>query len=438
MKPLFLLGYLSAGRGWLFAVVGMLWLAPALHAEEHPWSQGEALFKAGQLDEALIRLQALEAEAGGEIAYDLILAQVLMAKQRWVRARFTIERVLIMQPEHAQAKRLLQQIRQHITLDRRTTHWAGSDKPVRTRINGHFRLGVGYDSNATQGPNTQMMIFPTIDHLGSFDLGNIAQEEDPYAMGGMIVAFSHQLKPQWSAIGSLELDRKLQQQRTDLREDSATLRLGIVRRLQGKHQLGVVGLGHLWRVGGERFRNSLGGLVVYNHKLAEDQGVSLSYQYLDYVYPNDRELDGNQHQVSLQYRQRWGGKLPGAASLTTRWRERNIVDVDLDVTATNAYVAFNGLGLQLEGSLELNRRLSLHGGLGWEYRWHDEMLPLYFDDQRDREISGSLALGWLVKPDWRLFLGASYTDNDSNQAVFDHDRVIFSLTSRWYFDHELH
>ncbi|MEG3639190.1 tetratricopeptide repeat protein [Magnetococcus sp. PR-3] len=419
-------------RSFIPYFIGALLITTSVQAEQTAWLEGKHLFDAGEVEKAFLVLEPLEPEWGGVLAYDLLLGRVLMRMHKWERASFAMERVLIADPNHGEALAATQTIQKKMA----ESALRGENAIAQTRLKGFVRLGMGYDGNVSQGPDAHSMLFPTIDHLGSFDLDSLSRESDPFTLMGMVVGLSHDLPGPWQIIGSAELDIKRQLDRDDLREATGTLRVGVLHNLK-RDQVGFVGLANLWRLGGENYRSSYGGIASYRYRPKPQRSITLSYQVLRHDHPNDPDLNGVDQQLTVQHHHQQPGIRPSSTSITARLRRKRVVGVDLDVTTTNAYLAYDGAGVTLERTHPLDDTLTVQGSLGYEYRWHHEMMPLYYDDQRDSQINFSLALGWRAKPDWELFLAGQYTKNTSNQDVFDYDRMVLSILSRWYFDHEM-
>ena len=406
---------------WLVFFFVFLADSHAFQTNQTVWQQARKLIKEGKSKQALVLLEPREADDGGLIEYDLLLATALMAEKRWVRARFTLARILILQPEHSEALQGL------VRIDAEQGRLTPGEISPGVELQGYLQTTLGFDSNVSEGPDVNYMSFPATGSSTLYNLGDLTRESDFYFFIGGTGTLTKKVTPNWLLSANLEAGRKIQQQRDDLREGTTTLRLGISPG-NTERNISLNLLGNNLRFGGESYRNTLGVALDGNRKIGSKQRFTVAVQGLRHYYPDNTAYDSNYLQVNTKYRYLWKRIRTGRASinLLLGWEKPEHAESD--------YLGYDLKGIETNLSLELSKNLILFAQVDFQHRSYDGSLPFYSNPQRDSQWQGVTSLAREINKDWWLFVSLSHTDNHSNLEYYNYDRTVLAITARWYFN----
>lgn len=90
-------------------------------------------------------------------------------------------------------------------------------------------------------------------------------------------------------------------------------------------------------------------------------------------------------------------------------------------------------GLRLFAAVLPAERWRVSAGLGLQHSRYGAADVLFGSTRADDLASVNLDIDYALRQNWLLRLGAAYTHNDSNQSLYDYQRAVFSVKTRYVF-----
>ena len=433
------------------AIASVLFLLAELaiaHAEEAPnWKEARQLLQAGKAEQAVALLEPDLMRFAGNADYDYLLGQALSQTGHTGEALFAFERVLMVNPDHldarlkaaqlslaqndtAQAKELLTPLsgqrlgtEQQRTLDLMRTEIATGAASEGTTVRGYVLTGIGWDSNVTSGPHqTDLPIplfLPTLTALGS-----AAQTQ---AFGGMM-EFGLSLRKEisedtWLTSGG-SIHQSVNSTRKDMNEGIVNFDLGGVRKV-GHDFLGVTLLGQNYLLDNATYRNALGTRLNWMRPVTDHSVLTTYFQYLNFVY---------RHAIDNAVRKMGGVMYDATMASGKRTLQYGIYGGREDAKdPTKQQFSYQLFGIHIAGGMRIHDNLSLSAGVVYEVQNHSTEDPLYFAKRHDASLSAGLAADYQFGKRWHFIPQYTYTRNDSNLDLYQYDRHTILMQIKWDF-----
>ncbi len=439
------------------ALTGLLFLAAPLWANtDETLDEVQRLLEKDDTGIALEKLLAMEEHRAGEPAFDLLLGRAFFKTGDWSRAQFSFERVLIVEESnrtarlamatlfmHRQATDLVERelailSRQELTPGERREmaaleEWLLRQRPSsggeqRTRINGFVQLSLGHDSNVTYGPDADSLLIPGYSTTTVTSLGDASEDDDALALLSAGVTFRRPLANDAGFQGGISLSHNLHRQRNDVDEGYGNLHLGLYRNV-GKHVFTLTALGQLYGVDDTIYRHHWGAQINWQHPTAASNGWWNGYvHFLRYTYPDDPEDNADRVAGGLTLSQAVGPK-----KNPTRFQFGLYGGLEEERSAGYDFVGYHFTGGTWEMIHPLSTDLDLLAGIGVEGRRHNSDENLYYETRRDIQSSFNLSLDYGFAENWHFIPSIHYTRNDSNLDLYEYDRLVAGVTSKWEF-----
>lgn len=378
--------------------------------------------------------------------YNYILGLSAADSGRVAEAILAFQRVLAVEPKHAQARAELARayaMAGDIDTAREQFDTVVNDPslpdPVRQRfdrivrdydrqiagggrsISGFFDVSGGYDSNINAATSDDTILIPLFSAFGPGRLGAGAREQDkPFydvqAGVSAVGAVSRQTRLFASVLGNWH--DNIESRPFD--QAAATVTAGVGRTLVNRDVVSMSLQGqNLW-FGHDNYRLSYGGIGQYTHRLSNGEALSFSAEVFRLDFDQDPLRDANRYGLGVSYAART--MIVSFSAGRERTRERAADHLSYD------YLRLN-YGLERP----INARVSLVGGLGGQWRRHDDDDPLFLERRRDYQVDVSLGLKFKLTDDLYLRPRVSFTRNWSNVALNDYQRTTASVGIRKEF-----
>jgi tetratricopeptide (TPR) repeat protein len=423
----------------IFVVLGLLIAATAARADA-VLDQARQLMAQGNPRAAFELLGPLERERAGEPDYDYLLGIAALDAGQATRAVFALERVLAVNPNHAQARAEI--ARAYFVLGERRAakqefesvqklaipeearatiqkflsaiEAAGAgDRPA---VNGFLEIGAGYDSNINAGPGGGNVAVPVFGgQILALDPLAVERSSAFLSLSGG-VSMRYPLRPGVAVVGGLfgtaQSNRDAHQ--FDTSDMNGHLGLGFSR---GRDSVTVAFQADRFYLDDARYRDATGGLLQWTRIISDFDSATAYGQYsrLDYA-----DAQG------IRDAERWvaGGALGHsfAGSLRPVGYLGAYAGTDDEINPGVPWLGDDFWGLRVGGQVTVAPGWTAFAAASLERRYYGGPDPLFLvtrgDSQADLRLGASYrpAEGWVITP------VAAYTRNASNIPIYEYDR----------------
>jgi len=415
----------------------------SLAQDTNPLQKARAAMAVGKPADAVAILKPLESTRAGEPGYDFLLGLALLDSGDPERAVFAFERVLAVQPDHAQARaeigraylqlgerdagvKELESVRKMGVPDdaRRTIeNYLNAFGAGPTRLSGYFETSMGHDSNINSGAASSRMAIPALGNL-VFSLSRDGREQSSNFLnlnGGINVL--HPLAQGWFLLGSGAFAQRMNFGNSKFNNLTIDGNLG-VRYVAGSNALTFGFQGQTFDVEHERNRNALGLVGQWQHQLDAQNQISVFGQWTRLRYPDQELRDANRSILGVAYAKVFTGSWTPSmyASLYTgREKERNS-DVQ--------HLGHTPWGVRFGGQIRPSSSTTWFTNVSYEHRRYGGDDPLFLEQRRDQQWDLRLGMNYEPYRFWSVSPQLSYTRNRSNIAIYDYSRAMLSVAVR--------
>lgn len=408
--------------------------------------QARALLGSARAQEAYALLLPLEPQRAGDPEYDYLLGIAALDAGNAERAVFALERVLALQPGHAQAraeiarayialgdrdgaKRELETVKAsapppevQATIDR---FLAAIARP-QARFSGFMEGTFGVDSNINSATGSGSLAIPAI---GTVTLGpGLSRLSDTFAGLAAGASVSYPLNEAWTLVGGLRGTMRLNNGdsvKGQFDTSSADVDAG-VRWDRDKRDSVTLGFqGQTFLLDNARYRDSAGVIAQWQRNLSETRQVTLFGQHTDLRYQTQSIRNAGRTLVGAAY----------AQSLSMRWSPvvflSGFFGSERESASGVPHLGHDPFGARLGVQLTLQPdRLFLNLFAGYEERRYGGPEPLFGFNRKDRQTDLRATLTWKLADGWSVSPQVAYTDNRSNVNLFKFDRTVTSIALR--------
>lgn len=399
--------------------------------------------------DAEARYQALsgdELRRAGDPAFDYELGLAASDAGRFGAAIIAFQRVLAVQPTHAQARaELARAYGMAGDIDTARAQFAtvvddpGLPDPVRQRFTGFVRqldrqiqgggssvsgfaeAGGGHDSNINSATELTSITIPLFAGLGPGTLGAgaRAQRAEFYELSAGVsgvTAVGRQNRLFGSVLGSWRDNFG----GGAFDQASLTGTAGIAHSLANQDVLSLSAQVQGFWLGHDPYRTAIGMIGQYTHRLNGGRALSVSVQYNRFDYAGDPLRDANRVALGVGF--------------VTRNLSANLIAGHEETRRQAGDANSNSFaGGSLGAEVPLGPRVALVAGAGFDLRRYDAADPLFLTRRRDQRLDLSAGVKLALLPRLYLQPRVTYARNWSNIALYDHDRWTASAALRFEF-----
>ena len=391
-------------------------------------------------------LQPLESQRAGDPEYDYLLGIAALDSGERERAVFALERVLAVNPNHAQARaeiaRAYFEMGEKVNAKREFQNVRATNPPEAvkqtidrylsalgvgaTQLSGFLEIGFGWDSNVNSATASSQIAIPA--------LGGIVVDLDPsgvkmhdtFRTAAGSVNLMYGFTPEWAVVAGAAANGKFNAHQDQFDTRTADGNLGL-RWSGGKETITAGYQLQDLRVNSEDFRKSNGVVAQWQHSTSESGQVSLFLQATDLEYPSQPIRDARRTIVGIAFGYGWDtpskpvvfGSLYGGSE---KEKAENV-----------AKLGHKPIGGRLGGQVSVASDTVLFGLLSYERREYGGDELAFLVTRRDSQVDLSLGMKYALSPLWLLALQVAYTDNHSNIELNTYDRTMVSLSLRTTF-----
>ena len=428
-------------------LVGLLCIAASAQAEiDSTVKEATAMMLAGQPDAAFDRLAPQEAPRAGDTDFDLALGLAANQAHKFSRAIFALERVLLVQPNNAQAATELaralfavgkgDEARAMLTRARADgapvevgtslDHFLQALDKVDTRGRSSFKAfvegGLGSDDNVNSAPNDSSVSVPayggTVVPLNADGIKTSAS----FAVLRGGVSNRYALNPQWSLFGKLGAALRANDGSANQFDTKNYAGLGgaAYRHEKNEFSLGLrVATDDLYS---NSFRQQSGVLGEWIYRLDGFRQFGTFVQLGDVRYSSQSARDAKRQVLGTTYAQIFPSGLTayGGVYLGT---ERTFDPL------ANA-LGHNLSGLRIGVQKRWSTAVSVFANAGYEQRTFSGDDALFQVTRGDQQSTLDLGLSWIPAPLWRITPQLSLVHTQSNIAINQFDKNSVSVIAR--------
>lgn len=378
---------------------------------------GLAAIDTGRLNQGVFALERYLLAHPDELRARLELGRAYFFLEQHDQARREFERVLAADPP-AQVKENIERFLDTIRL---------RESRYRTTSGYFVELGLGYDTNVNNAPGEPEFWSPVLGN-GTIDPGSLS-EEDAYLDVAAGFNISHPVRPGINLFAGADGYYKLNQTEGDYDIGTANIKGGVTM-MHNDETFRLILRGQNYQVGGDDYRDAFLVSGDWRHRIDGLSQVLGFVQWADFNYP-DNELRDSQQTIlgigaSRLFAGDWRPQLSGSLYAGQERASQSGVDaatlVDRDM-----------LGARLSVQVNPQPKVSVDLSAQWQRSDYQEEDFLFLRNRKDDFYLVELGATWLFQRHWSLRGTIGYSENNSNIAVDEYDRLNTRLSVRYEF-----
>jgi tetratricopeptide (TPR) repeat protein len=391
-------------------------------------------------------LEPLESQRAGDPEYDYLLGIAALDSGERERAVFALERVLAVNPNHAQARAEIARAyfllgeKENALREFQNVRATNPPEAVRqtidrylsalgvgpTQLSGFVEIGFGWDSNVNSATASNQIAIPALGGIVATIAPSGVKIHDTFTTAGGGMSVVHGFTPEWAVVAGAAVNGKFNTHESEFSTGTLDGNLGL-RWSRGKEAITAGYQGQDFRVDNDSFRISNGVVGQWQHSYSEYSQVSLFVQEANLAYPGQSIRDARRTIVGVAFGYGWD--TPNKPVVFGSLYGGNEKDKD----AGFQYLGHKPVGVRFGGQASVTDRSVLFGLLSYERRVYGGDNPNFLVTRRDNQVDLRLGMNYVLSPSWLLVPQVAYTDNRSNTELNKYNRTVISLTLRKTF-----
>lgn len=423
---------------------------PAFAVVDAPVRQAMDLINAKQGQKAFELLAPLEATRAGDPDFDAALGIAANEAGQFSRAIFALERVLVAQPgnsraraelaralfavrDTANARKLLQEVKQdnipegvHQTIDEFLQAIDKVDEQGRSSLKVYAEAGLGHDSNVNSGPTQSSFAVPRFNNIIVTLLPAGQKTAASFLQFGAGVSGRAVINPRLSFIGSATANlRRHGNSASAFNYNLIDGNAGLSYREERHEYSGVLNVSQS-DIGGTTVRRMYGVTGEWTFR-PDGKRQWVSYLQLSNLdYPTQPIRDAKRTVLGTSYAFATdGGSVVYGGGYLGQERAKN--------HATLPYFSQNLTGLRAGIQMPLTAQWSFFATAAYENRRFGGVEPLFGVSRRDNQTDVSVGAHWKLTQNIKITPQLSITRASSNIPVNDYSKTAFSVVARYDF-----
>ena len=391
-------------------------------------------------------LVPLESRRAGDPEYDYLLGIAALDSGQREHAVFALERVLAVNPNHAQARAEIARAyfelgeKANARREFQNVRATNPPEPVKrtidrylsaleagpSRFNGFLEIGYGHDTNVNSATATNQIAIPALGGIVATLAPSGVKQSDNFSTAGGAVNYQYGMTPEWAVVAGLAANGKFNQHQDQFDTGTVDGNLGL-RWSPGKEAVTLGYQGQDFRVDNNDFRRSNGAILQWQHNYSEYQQASLFLQEASLDYPSQSIRDARRTIAGLAFGYGWNTpNKPVLFGSVYGGREKEKAE-------GVPQLGHKPVGVRLGGQFYATERIVLFGLVNYERRVYGGDEPFFLVTRRDKQMDARIGINYSLGSGWLLVPQVSYTKNDSNIELNKYDRTVTSLSLRWTF-----
>ncbi len=436
-------------------------------AADETLSKAKQQLDSRQANEAYALLSPLQPQRAGDAAYDFLLGSAALDSGRPNEAIFAFERVLAMEPNHADARMGLarayymtgetkasreefETVKRQLPADQanRVTeeYLRAIDKAASgTTVRGYVEASIGYDDNINSATSASSIANPC---CTGFPLPPIKLERDARRRTDQFGALAagihvrHALSAAWALNGTANIGQRNNDSVDEFNIGYLDTSLGLTHTRDADQFTGALQYQKI-NVHNHAFRHAFGVLGQWQHQINDYQLMTVYGQLTRFNYDGAQELrDADRYLLGATYSQSFTGSLSPVLSVGIQAGEvdgrRSSTVIDNGFGGVFEYdlghIGNEFYSLRLAGQLSISPSMKLLATARHEHRNYDGKEPSYELGRSDSQRDYSLALSYTPALFWTIKSEIIQTHNRSNLDLYDYSRTQYWLSVRRDFN----
>lgn len=444
------------GLPTLFAILSlgtMLLVVTPARAADAVLDQARQLTAGRNAKAAFELLSPLEAQRAGDPAFDYALGIAALDSGNTTRAIFALERVLAVNPNHAQARAEIARayfLAGEAQAAKREFETVQSQKPpaevsatinkyleaverasagTRPQLRAYLELTLGHDSNVNAATGDSQIAIPAFGGA-TFTLDSAGiSTSDYFTSVGAGASFRYPISPELAAIGGVNAAQRLNWSENNFDTGAYGGNLGLVF-TRGDNVYSAAVQADTFQVDYDRFRDAKGGVVQWQHNLDPSSQMSLYAQFTDLRYPGQDLRNTHRYVGGFAYGRALGGRYEpvvyAGAYLGTE--DERSSDPAAGQFGHDLY------GARIGGQLSFGSSVVAFVGASYEHREYGGPDTNFLAVRTDKQFNANLGVNYSPYKNWTITPQLSFTRNSSNIVIYDYERTIVSVTLRRDFE----
>ena len=419
-------------------------------AQDATLNRARQLIQSQQYKQAYALLAPQEQQRAGEPDYDYLLGIAAIDSGELTRGVFALERVLAVNPNHAQARAEIarayflmgenktarqefENVRQarppaevNATIDRFLSALDARERSRGSGVTGFLEAMLGYDSNVNSATSSTQFAIPALGGaVFSLTPGSDEQEDSFLNLAGGISG-RYRINDTVGLIGNASFDQRFNSSEDQFDLGSLNASGGISIRTGGDEF--VVALqAQQFEVDHDRFRNASGIVGQWRRNIGSSDQVSAYVQRTRLTYPTQEFRNADRTVVGGAWAHAYGGAgapvvYAGAYAGEEDTRDNGVPHFGHDL-----------VGVRAGGQMAFSDKWLGHVTVSYEDRQYGGRDPLFLRDRHDKELQARIGATYSLNRNWSFTPAVAFTNNESNIVIYDYDRWIASVTVRYDF-----
>lgn len=434
----------SLSRGILLGA--LLSFSQVPFAADAVLQQANDLIQAGNSKAAYELLAPLQGDRAGEPDYDYLLGIAALELRRPAEAVFAFERVLAVNPDHAQARAeiarayfelgeleasrtefetvKLQGVPPEVeaNINRYISAIDAGVRPTRQKVRGFVSFGIGWDSNVNAATDQRNVAIPAFGGI-IVTLSDTGVEQSSVftnTTGG--ISFSKTVGQGVDLIAGGVISN-FEQTEGAFETFTGSAYLGLSQ-TWGKHNFMAAAQAEKFLLSKSDFRNAFGGVAQYQYAIDDLSRFSTFLQVTEIEYPRQEIRNATRVVGGVAYTRAFRHPAQPVVFLGAYG---GVEDENADGVP---HLGHDLYGFRAGGQFNINPKLVAYAAANAEFREYGGPDPLFLvtrDDDYYRVAAGLNYEPWSL---WTITPEISYTNNDSNIVINDYGRTVVTLTVR--------
>lgn len=432
-------------------LLAMLWAASgsALAADVALLKQAQEMMGQGNAKGAYELLIPKQSDYAGEVDYDYLLGIAALDAGHPTEAVFALERVLAVNPNHAQAraeiarayfqmgeldasKQQLEMVKSQqppaavqATISKFLEAIEQAKSAERTTVQAYLEGTAGYDTNVNAATANIQVAIPAFGGAIA-NLSNTAtKQHDEFLSlsGGLNVR--HMATPDHAIFAGGSFSQRSNTSTPQDQFNTGTLDGNIgLSLIKGDNVFTGAMQVQTFYLDQKDYRYADGFSLQWMRNLSQVSQFTAYAQYTDLTYPGQTARDAGRTVVGAAYARALGGDYAPVVYGGGYAGSEIAKDDAFNYNGHDVY------GVRLGGEMRYSDKTALFASFSYEDRRYRGDDPLFLMQRHDTQTDLSIGVRYVPAPKWTVRPQLSYTRNDSNLLINDYDRTMVSVSLR--------
>lgn len=416
--------------------------------------RARALHDSGNAQQAWELLAPLNAERAGIVEYDYLLGVVALDTGRRTEAIFAFERVLAVEPGHAEARAEIgrayfelnelqrakiqfDQVLQEDSVPDAARRQIGIflsaieaiETDVKTDWKAYVSFALGSDDNVNSGPSSSQIAVPLFGGAIVALDDSALPEESSFTQTRARFDLLHKFNAKAQLLAGAAIAQRSNYDSDAEAFDTSSIDFNFgFRYLRSESNHLLVSLqGQDFKLDGDAYRDVFGLLAQWRYRISSNREISLYSKLSELEFDDQSARDADRRLFGGGLSQFFPGKRNpllyfGLYSGTEETEE-----------SASSHLGYDFIGMRIGAQTKLSDRSIIFSSISWENRDYDGTEPFFLKTREDKYISANLGLRYEYNQQFSIAPEIFWSENDSNIDLNENDKTSYSVTARYEF-----